>query len=320
MAICLSCNHESKNVGELCPACKKCYTVQNNPGTDSMNMLGKLIANKFIPTSVLSESNETIYYDAFQPAVARQVTLILFKPSTLANEKARLKFQSFIDKSSSVKQQNALSLLEIVELPEIHSYVIAYEATKGETLDKYLQTQSLDPVAYMHIIHQILQVVAAHHAKGICFPHLSPENVRILSSGSDIYFVKLTGILASIFSHLNEPESTQDDVYYIGQIALYLITGNPLPITIVELPPDKSFLMPIAQLFMRTLAPKDQRFESCVDLLQAFEIAFSLNASHEQDPQPPVSTKSSSSKRAIPKHTPIPFEQIIWMHRPPEAM
>lgn len=320
MAICLFCSQKYNKVGELCQSCGNAYTVQDNHGEDSLNLLGKLIVNKFILVSVLFETETNIAYEAFQPAVDRLVTVVVINPKFINAGQNKAKVQQVIDRCSIINQQNSLNLLEVIELPELKTIAVTYEALKGEMIDEHVRNHVQDPVAYMHIIHQLLQAIAAHHSKNINFPHISQRNVRIFRSGSDNYFVKVSGLLGISLDYINEAPSFQDDVYYVGQLALALITGTPLPITKVELPPENSFLMPIAQLFMRTLAPKEQRFESCVELLQAFEIAFDLNQSHEQEAPALVSTKSSANKRAIPKHTPIPFDQIIWMHRPPEAI
>lgn len=319
MAICPLCSQSSAIIGEECQACHNAYTVQNNHGKDPLNLLGRLIANKFIPTSVISETSVTVVYEAFQPAVDRTVCFVLVRPEVYANEVNQNRIQTIIDKCSGIKQQNTLNILEVLTIAELRTIAITYEALKGEQFGEFLKHHAPDPVAYMHIIHQLLQAMSAYHMKGVCFPHISPRSMRIFRSGSDNFFVKIAGVIDSHLLYIQEANSAQDDVYYIGQIALSLITGKSIPISTVELTPDRAFLMPIAQLFMRTLAPKDQRFESCIELLQAFEIAFALNA-HEPEPPAPISQKASTAKKNTPKHTPIPFEQIIWMHRPPEAI
>ena len=104
-------------------------------------------------------------------------------------------------------------------------------------------------------------------------------------------------------------------------MALSLMTGKPMPIQQVELSPDRAFMLPIAQIFMRAASPiKDQRYPSCIELLQAFETAFDLNTHDQSAGLSSTNTRESSSKRSVKRHTPVPFEQVIWMHRPPRSM
>ncbi|MBQ9816499.1 MAG: hypothetical protein IJM59_03375 [Proteobacteria bacterium] len=316
MAVCLVCSKKSHQLGELC-SCGGGYTVHDQHGEDSLHLLGKLIVNKIVPTAVISETNELIQYDAFQPSIDRTIAFIVVKPIVNNDPARRARLFSVVDKCAAIKQQNTPNILEIIDLPDLRCSSMTLEPIKGERLNEYMNTHPLDPVSLMHIIHQILQAVSAHHQAGICFPGIRAENVRISRSGSDRVFVKLTDLFSLTCQHDSEQNSFSDDVFNIGQMALSLITGQSLPITQIELPRDRSFLMPIAQLFSKAIAPKEERFESCTELLQAFETAFDLNT-HENE-RPEVITSVSNKK--VSKHqTPVPFEQVIWMHRPPQPM
>ena len=315
MAICPFCSQKSRQLGEPC-SCGAGYTVHENHGEDSLGLLGTMIANKFIPVAVVSDSNYTVYYEAFQPAVDRTVSLIIIKNSYFTTKERHDGIFSTLDRCSAIKQQNTPILLEVIDLPEKQCFGVTYEAIKGEPLLDYLRKHSPDPVALMHIIHQLLQSVAAHHLKGVCFPRLGYSNLRLTRSGNDDFFLKLFGILNNIIAMGDTPNTPQDDVYYIGQIALSMMTGKPMPIETLQLPPDRSYMLPIAQIFMRAIAPVSQRFSSCVELLQAFETAFDLN-SHESDKPSVVS--AAPSKNTHHSHSAVTLEQIVWMHRPPQG-
>ncbi|MBO4350586.1 MAG: hypothetical protein J6A01_06565 [Proteobacteria bacterium] len=320
MAVCLVCSQKSKLAGELC-ACGKAYTVHDDHGDDPLHILGTQIANKFIPVAVRRDTDSVIYYEAYQPSIDRTVLLVAIKSEWLNSQEKNAYFQNYIDRSASIKQQNTLSLLEVQKLSDQkNSFVMIYEALKGESLPAYLSSHTLDPVAIMHIIHQILQAIAAFHQKGVRFPSLSFSNVHILRSGGDEVFVKLSNLVETYLSGYDIISST-DDVYSIGQMALSLITGQPMPIQQVELSPERAFMLPIAQIFMRAASPiKDQRYSSCIELLQAFETAFDLNSHDPNANLPNANARDSSSKQAIKRHTPVPLEQVIWMHRPPHLM
>ena len=316
MAICLSCSKSSPKPGILCPSCGGAYTVHDSPGIDPLNILGRLLAGKIVPTLVIQQSAATVYYEAIQPSIGRTILLTVLKPEIAADPAAMQSIQNFIDKSSRIKQQNTPNLLEVVDLPELKTSAITFEAVKGDPLIALLKSHPIDPVSTLHIIHQVLQALAAHHAKQIPFPRLSLNNIRIMKSGTDAYFIKLCGLIDQFALCVREQKSLSDDVYYMGQLALILLTGKPAPFNAAELPQERAFLLPIIQLFLRAVAPPPQRFETALPLLQSFELAFDMphdNAMVSQQNSKPV-----VAKRVTPKRAPIPIEQIIWMHRPPK--
>lgn len=312
MAICLSCLQHSPKVGELC-TCGASYTVLDNQTMDSFGLLGTLVAGKFVPTAILKETREAIYFDAWQPAVARALTLIFIKPVICNNPENRALVLSVIEKIATIKQQNTPTLLEVAEIPEKQAIVATFEAIKGVPLPEFLATHEPDPVSLIHIIHQLLQALATHHKKNITFPHISVDNIHIHRSGGDDYFLKLSNLIEKTLIYIEKDNSLQDDVFYVGELVLSILTGKKPPFEQVELPPEREFLMPIAQLFIRAIAPISQRFESCAELLQEFESALDLNANEEK----PAVIQKAASSNDIKRPTPLPFDQVIWMHRPP---
>lgn len=316
MAICPSCSQSAPKPGIVCPSCGAAYTVHDTPGIDPLNILGRLLAGKIVPTLVIQQSAATVYYEAIQPSIGRTILLIVIQPEITADPNALQTIHSFIDKSSRIKQQNTPNLLEIVELPELKTSAITFEAIKGEPLITFLKSHPVDPVSTLHIIHQILQALAAHHAKQIPFPRISLNNIRIMKSGTDPYFIKLCGLIDQFTLSIREQKSLQDDVYYMGQLALMLLTGKPAPFNPADLPQERAFLLPIIQLFLRAVAPPPQRFETALPLLQSFELAFDMP--HDNAASPQQNSKPVAAKKSTPKRAPIPIEQIIWMHRPPK--
>lgn len=320
MAVCLLCAKKSNHAGELC-SCGKAYTVHDDHGDDPLKLLGNLIANKFVPTAIKHRTEMVIRYEGYQPSIDRTVLLVAVQSKWMDTPEKRAYFQNYIDRSASIKQQNTLSVLEVLNTPELKKCnIIVYEALKGDPLPAYLSAHHLDPVAIMHIIHQILQAVASFHQKGIRFPSLDFNNVNILRSGGDEYFVKLTNLIDTYLTGYGS-NAPSNDVYAVGQMALSLMTDKPMPIQQVELAPERAFMLPIAQIFMRAASPSvEQRYPSCIEMLQAFETAFDLNSHETSANLPGNSLNDSASKQAVKRHTPIPLEQVVWMHRPPHLM
>ena len=140
MAICPFCSQKTRQVGELC-SCGAGYTVHDDHGEDSLGFLGTLIANKFIPIDVLSESAFTVYYEAFQPAVDRTISMIIIKSNFFKDKDKHDYITSILDKCSGIKQQNTPILLEVIDLPDKKCFGVTYEAIKGEPILDYLLTR-----------------------------------------------------------------------------------------------------------------------------------------------------------------------------------
>lgn len=316
MAICLKCSRKSNQVGVKCPSCGKAYTVCDNHGRDPLGILGRLLVNKLIPVETIEESGCVVSYQAYQPAVDRFLSIFVIQPELLKNPAIKDRAIQIIDMYATVKQPNILAVLDFFEIPEIHSSVVVLEARKGELFSSILKQGEVDAVTLMHIFHQILQAFSAFHLKGLAFPGFSLDNVTVMRSGGDLAFVKLFGVFTANMSHPVPPNAMLNDVYRIGQLALSCITGQKIPIETVELPVEKAFLMPIAQIFLRAIAPEEQRFQSCVELLYAFEAAFDLN-SRGPELLPKNETEAVPPKKHAQPRQPVPFEDIIWLHRPP---
>lgn len=313
MAICPFCSKTSRQLGELCD-CGAGYTIHTNHGFDPLGLLGKLIANKFIPTAVISDSQNSVYYEAFQPAVDRAITMIVFKENIVRNREKHEKLYKLLNQCAKIKQQNTPNLLEVIDQSESFFFGVTYEALKGEPLLDYFNSHTPDPVALIHIIHQLIQAMVAHHQYGICFPNLGYQNLRVLRSGADEFFLKLSGIIEAILSQIDGEFSITDDIFNVGQIALSMLTGQPMPIENLNMPGDRDYLLPIAQIFMRCIAPLPQRYASLDELLQNFETAFNLNSHNNEK----IGIITPPKKNTHQHHSNVTIEQLVWMHRPPQ--
>ena len=292
MPVCPKCSRKSSQIGEMC-ACGSGYAVRDGGGDDPIGILGTLVMGKYIPVAVLRVERELIEYEVLQRSVDRFLTLGIAAPEYMKNPENAETFRRVVERCALLKQH----------------------ARKGEPLSSVLASGTCDFVALMHIAHQILQAFSALHRNGLPFPGCGMQNVFILSSGGNSAFVKLRGFVQANLNPSARNATILDDVFQVGQLVLSIMTGQPLPITSVELPKEKAFLLPIVQLFMRACAPEDQRYPSCTELLYAFEAAFDLN-SRPSEPYPvaePKLPKTPSRQRA-----PLTPDQIAWMHRPPQ--
>lgn len=316
MPICPKCSKKSNQFGERC-SCGRSYTVRDNPGSDPLGLLGKLLLDKFIPIAVLKSNQCSITYEAVQLVVDRIITLNVLKPASFADKEIRDCFHKVVEKYSVIKQQNIPTLLEVLDLKQEKTFAVTSDAPRGECLSDIIKNRKLEPVSLMHISHQALQALATIHQNGLRFPNFGMDNIYVMRSGGDDSFVKIVGFIEANLATAKVDASTRDDVYDIAQMILSLMTEKQQPINSIELPQDRLYLTPIAQLFLKA-ATGNQPYPSCMELLNAFEAAFNITPVRETKVSPLGSQEMPAVKSSPQKPTPVPFEQIIWMHQPPQ--
>ncbi len=316
MAKCLKCNRQSEQVGQPC-SCGS-YMVNDDCVEDSLHLLGQLVGNKFVPTGVVTETAFSITYEAIQPTVDRALAMYVLKPMFMKRPNFIQHFKHLTELYASIRQQNILTVFGTQELTEPNTMAVILEPRRGEQFSKiYRHHSHIDPVTLMHIFHQVLQGIGACHLKSLTFPDFSLRHIWVIRSGGDDSSVKLFGLLDANLGRIDKPATMLDDVYQIGQLALSCITGRDMPVESFDLPEDRAFLQPVAQVFMRAVSAPDQRYQSCVELLYAFESVFDLNT-RAADTRPILLSDASTVMRIEKTHAPVTLEQLVWMHRPPQ--
>jgi len=317
MPVCPVCGTKSQQLGMLCK-CGKAYTIQDDQPKDPLGLLGKQIANKLVPVGIYSIGKCTVAYEAWQTAVERMVTLIVMKPEQAKDEAQRQRFLQSVNAFSLIHQQNLPMLFEELELTSSGTLALICDVRRGETLKEFLEHEQANDVILIHIIHQIIQGLASYHRFNLCVPNLAYDQIQIVRSGGDTSFVKFVGVLEAILSTPEEEIATSDDVWCVGQLSLSILTGQPIPITNVELNEERAYLMSIVQLFMRATAPVEERYQNAGELLTDFETVLDVH------PKAPKASVVSKHVVEDPKHERQPknlveLKQILWMHQPPHC-
>lgn len=317
MAICPLCHTKLKQLGQMC-VCTKAFAVRDAYRDDPLGLLGKQIAEKIVPIDVLELNQATVSYEAIQAPVDRLVNLTVLRPEYAKVEEVRRRFMSTVNTYAIIRQQNLPTVYEIIDLPQESLLALCSDARRGLLLRDFLVQNAVDDVGVAHIIHQILQGLACLHRYGLLHPNMTAENVRVTKSGGDSLFVKIFGVFEANVANVNEKSSQIDDVYAVGRLAISLITGNQSDDENAELSPERQYLEPVLQIFRRATAPPEQRYVDAIDLLQEFETLLDLTVKTQASPHP----SNISQERlgiARKKQTPVSFEQIAWMHRPPQV-
>ncbi len=317
MPVCPVCGTKSQQLGMLCK-CGKAYTIQDDQPKDPLDILGKQIASKFVPIAMYRNDKSTISYEAWQTAVERMVTLIVMKPEVANDENQRRRFFKVVNGFSVVHQQNLPLLFEKLEMTEYGTYALICDVRRGEMLKDYLEHEKPNDVILIHIIHQIIQGLASFHRFDLCVPNLGYEQAQIVHLGGDTSFVKFTNVLETFLSTPEEEVAPSDDVWCLGQLALSILTGQPIPITNVELTEERAYLMSIVQIFMRATAPIEERYQNAGELLTDFETVLDVH------PKAPKASIVSQNVIEDPKHERqvknlVELKQVLWMHQPPHC-
>lgn len=317
MAICPKCHTKLQQIGQLC-VCTKAFSVKDDYRPDPLDLLGKQIAQKIIPIDVVDVGVATVSYDATQAPVDRLINLTVLRPEYAQNEETRRRFMAIVNTYAIIRQQNLPTIYEVLDFPKEGMLALTCDVRRGFLLRDFLAQNEVDDVGIAHIIHQILQALSCFHRYGLLHPHISYENVRVARSGGDPLFVKIFGTVESNMVNSSESNTQAEDVFSMGQLAISLITGKQTKVDDPMLDPDRKYLEPVLQIFRRATAPVDQRYADAIELLQDFETLLDLSVKMPLTPAP----SGISQERlgiARKKQTPVSFDQIAWMHRPPQV-
>lgn len=314
MPLCPACGQKSQQLGVQC-TCGQAYTIKEEHAEDPLSLLGKCLEERLVPVDIYSVGNAVLAYEAWQSAVERMVTLLVIQPSLWADASYKRRFQATVNTFSNIYHQNLPMLIEEVDIAEPVTRAIVCDVRRGEMLNDFMQYSRPDDVILIHVIHQILQALATYHRYGLCVPNLGRENVQIVQSGGDTAFVRVMGVLESILSTPECDQAMDDDVWCMGQLALSLITGQPSPITNVELSDERTYLMPIVVLFMRATAPIEERFKNAGELLEEFETILDVKPKAAVES---VSKIVNDDPMIVRKQKNlVEMSQLLWMHKPP---
>lgn len=315
MAICPKCHIKSQLIGQLC-VCTQAFSIKDNYREDPLGLLGKQISQKIVPVDVVDVGQATISYEAIQAPVDRLVNLTVLRPELAKHPDARRRFMSPVNTYAMIRQQNLPTIYEVLELVDEDTVALTCDVRRGSLLKDFLLTNEVDDVGIAHIIHQILLALACFHRYGLLHPNISYENVYVVRSGGDPLFVKVFGMLEA--NMVNVEVTQADDVFSVGQLAISLITGKHGHTEHPELDQARKYLEPVLQIFRRAIAPLEHRYSDAIDLLQDFETLLDLSVKMQASP-PPSNISQERLGVARKKQTPISFEQIAWMHRPPQV-
>lgn len=216
--------------------------------------MGTIIAGRYEIIEKIGEGGVAIVYKAVDNRLGRTIALKLLREQYAADPAFIARFQNEARAVASLSNPHIVTIYDFGSTGPMgatgtSSYYIAMQYIDGPTLKQYLeQKKRLGPAEAIDMATQILQGLAAAHAKGIVHRDMKPQNVLLTKDGralvSDFGIAKalttpaLTehGMTIGTAEYM-APEQAQGlpvgptaDIYAVGIILYEMLTGV-LPFT-----------------------------------------------------------------------------------------
>jgi eukaryotic-like serine/threonine-protein kinase len=189
---------------------------------------------------------------ARQDALQRDVALKVLKDTGTANEEKVRRFEREAQAAASLAHPNTIRIFEFGASDDGVLF-IAMELLDGLDIDALVEVAGpLPPARAVKLIRQACASLAEAHVKKIVHRDIKPGNLFVTHAGEEWDFVKLldfgvarlgeqdgpslteTGILFGTPAYMppevcnGERASTRSDIYSLGAVLYYMLTGTPL--------------------------------------------------------------------------------------------
>jgi eukaryotic-like serine/threonine-protein kinase len=214
--------------------------------------LGDTIEGKYRIVRLLGEGGMGSVYEGENIRIHRKVAIKVLHASVAAKADVVQRFEREAQAAGRIGSEHIVEVLDLGNLPEGDRFMVM-EYLEGESLgDRIKRKKRLAPQEVGHLLHQLLDGLAAAHAAGIIHRDLKPDNVFLMSSkGGQRDFVKVLDFGVSKFNTLDSemsmtrtgavmgtpfymsPEQarggkvdTRSDLYSVGVVVYQAVTGR----------------------------------------------------------------------------------------------
>jgi serine/threonine-protein kinase len=224
---------------------------------------------------------------ARQEALGRDVALKVLKERGQLDEEKIRRFEREARAAASLAHPNTIRIFEFGASDDGVLF-IAMELLDGLDVDALVEVAGpLHPARAVKLVRQACASLAEAHVKGIVHRDIKPANLFVTHAGDDYDFIKLldfgvarvvegqqpslteTGILFGTPAYMSpevcggERASTRSDIYSLGAVLYYMLTGT-------QLFPDRTFAETVMSHISRTPEPPSARLGK--ELPQGLEV------------------------------------------------
>jgi serine/threonine-protein kinase len=183
--------------------------------------LGSSVGN-YVVKSKLGEGGMGIVYLAEHPLIGRRVAIKVIHPNYARNPEAVSRFFTEAQAVNTIGHPNIVDITDFGQTAEGESYFIM-EFLSGESLFTRLRRERMPEQVSLRIAAQVADALSSSHANGILHRDLKPDNIYLVTRGSNREFVKvldfglakLTGD-NKISSHKTRTGSMMGTPYYMA--------------------------------------------------------------------------------------------------------
>lgn len=266
-----------------------------------MNLIGKILANRYEIVEKLGGGGMAIVYKAKCTFLNRDVTIKVLRPEYTSDQEFVVRFRREAQAVASLSHANIVNVYDVGH--EVHTHYIVMEYIEGKNLKEFIREKGAVPVSEaVNIAKQICEGLEHAHENGIIHRDIKPHNILITKAGR----VKVTdfGIARAATSatvthsgtivgsvHYFSPEQAKgevtgvrSDIYSLGVVLYEMVTGkvpfegeSPIAIALKQIqegptrPRDLNANIPVdlEKIIVRAMAKNPaQRYESAKEMYQ----------------------------------------------------
>jgi serine/threonine-protein kinase len=184
----------------------------------------------------------------------RRPTAVKVLDGAEADKASIARFEREVQVASALTHPNTVEIFDYGRTPD-DIFFYAMEYLPGLTLEQLVRSEgAIPPARVLHILRQVLGSLAEAHRLGLIHRDIKPANVILCERGGVLDYVKVVdfGLAKNPESHLSPsitqtglisgtplyiaPETIDDpdhltsraDIYAVGAVAFYLLTGKEL--------------------------------------------------------------------------------------------
>lgn len=213
----------------------------------AMRLVGGRIGGKYEVSRVLGIGGMGAVYDARHAYTGRRVAVKVLGPDYASSHDAVERFLQEAQAPSSIGHPNIVEVLDAGEDPQ-HGLYVVLEYLEGEDLEAAVERGDMDLRTMLAVTAQLLDALAAAHARGFVHRDIKPANVFLTRNRDGSLRVKLLdfGIAKNVARgltvgnavmgtpHYMAPEQAQGhpvdaraDLWAVGAVLFHALAGVP---------------------------------------------------------------------------------------------